>query len=117
MTGSKSLNLGLTALSAENQNAPPRCLMWALSRPGKKNMNEPKTEAINYTRQPGLAPATCSGAVVESEDNTVICERCNGNGWTVGRNEYEWETFQEQCETCYGTGRIEKAKPQPNVES
>ena len=25
-------------------------------------MNEPKTEAINDTRQPGLAPATCSAS-------------------------------------------------------
>lgn len=54
---------------------------------------------------------------VESEDNTVICERCNGYGWTVGRNEHEWETFQEQCETCYGAGGVEKAKPQPNDQA
>jgi hypothetical protein len=38
---------------------------WALSRPGKKNMNEPKSEAINDTRQPGLAPATCSASYVK----------------------------------------------------
>jgi DnaJ-class molecular chaperone len=54
-------------------------------------------------------------AGVESGDNTEPCERCNGNGWTVGRNDYEWETFQEQCEACYGTGRVEKAKPQHNA--
>ena len=29
-------------------------------------MNEPKTEAINDTRQPGLAPATCYAAPCES---------------------------------------------------
>jgi hypothetical protein len=39
-------------------------LTWALSRPGNKNMNEPKSEAINDTRQPGLAPATCYAATV-----------------------------------------------------
>ena len=31
-------------------------------------MNEPKTEAINDTRQPGLAPATCSVAAMNNTD-------------------------------------------------
>ena len=37
--------------------------------PGKKNMNKPKSEAINDTRQPGLAPATCSAKPPDPKDD------------------------------------------------
>ncbi len=57
-----------------------------------------------------------SAAGVESGDNTVTCERCGGQGWYPAFDGHGNETHQEQCEACYGTGRVEKAKPQPNAE-
>ena len=32
------------------------------------------------------------------------CPDCNGSGFAKGCNEFEWETFLEQCESCNGDG-------------
>lgn len=46
-------------------------------------MNKPKTEAINDTRQPGLAPATCSASRVVVTQNMVneIVQRAKDSQW------------------------------------
>ncbi len=61
-----------------------------------------------------FAPVIGSDAGVESGDNTVTCERCGGQGWYPAFDGHGNEIHQEQCEACYGTGRVEQAKPQPN---
>ena len=71
-----------------------------LRRPGKKNMNEPKTEAINDTRLFGIG--------VGSE----ICGDCGGATVTLDRCYIP--PIYTNCKTCGGSGRVAKAKPMPN---
>ena len=80
------------------------------NRAGDRQPVTPETVGVK-----ALASATGSGAGVESGDITVICERCGGQGWYPWFDGLGRETHQEQCESCYGTGRVEKAKPQPNA--
>lgn len=67
---------------------------------------EPSNEA---EREAVLAAPHGSAAEVESE----VCPECDGQGWWGCHNQIS-QHIQIQCETCYGTGRVEKAKPQPN---
>ena len=50
-----------------------------------------------------------SAAVIESE--TQPCERCGGEGYFYAHSKAH---FAVNCENCGGTGRVKKAKPQPN---
>lgn len=61
-----------------------------------------------------LQPDGCA-AGVESGDSTETCEQCGGQGWYPWFDGHGNETHQEQCEACYGTGRVDKRQPQHNV--
>ena len=63
-----------------------------------------------------LAAARGSDAGVESE-TTTTCETCGGYGWHPNFDGHGTEIGTPQCETCDGTGRVEKAKPQPNASN
>lgn len=41
----------------------------------------------------------------------IVCEQCGGQGWYPRFDGHGNETHQEQCEACYGTGRVEKVEP------
>lgn len=58
----------------------------------------------------GSSPARGSAAGVESE----VCATCRGRKLIIPMG-YQGEPTD--CPTCDGTGRVEKAKPQPNDPS
>ena len=97
--------------SAVGLNKAMACKAWNIRAGGRK------PTVLETGGVKALASATGSGAGVESGDITVICERCGGQGWYPWFDGLGRETHQEQCEACYGTGRVEKAKPQPNRPS
>ena len=68
-------------------------------------MNEPKTEAINDTRQPGLAPATCSARPSK-------CPQC---GEPIIQTNLGGGKTDDYCEDCGWPDENRVEKPQGEI--